>query len=135
VPAGPWEVGLERGIPVRIRVAQAIRDVLVGHDPPVTLSGRASARLAAIRAAGEPQTPDVGTMLADGKGSRVWWTWAGSKANASLAAALEAQGHEVTASPLSITCRRDVETGDLRRRADLASGGRCAHLDPTPWSG
>ncbi|MDQ1246142.1 MAG: ATP-dependent helicase Lhr and Lhr-like helicase, partial [Actinomycetota bacterium] len=111
-------------------LAQAIRDVLVGHDPPVTLSGRASARLAAIRAAGEPQPPAEGTMLAESQGSRVWWTWAGSKANASLAAALEAQGHRVAASPLSVTCSSDVGTGDLRHCADLlASEDAAPHLD------
>ena len=117
-------------------LAQAIRDVLVGHDPPVTLSCRASARLAAIRAGGDPQPPPEGTMLVDVKGSRAWWTWAGSKANVSLAAALEAQGHEVTASPLSITCGSDVGTSDLRRCADmLASEDAAPHVDPRALAG
>ncbi len=111
-------------------LAQAIRDVLVGHDPPVTLSARASARLAEICAAGEPQPPAEGTMLAESQGSRVWWTWAGSKANASLAAALEAQGHRVAASPLSVTCGSDVGIGDLRHCADLlASEDAAPHVD------
>ena len=69
-------------------------------------------------------------MLAESQGSRVWWTWAGSKANASLAAALEAQGHRVAASPLSVTCGSDVGIGDLRHCADLlASEDAAPHVD------
>ncbi|GGK66949.1 DEAD/DEAH box helicase [Nocardia camponoti] len=70
-------------------LSRAIRDVLVGVDPPVSLTKRAIGQLADIRA-----TKDVafsGATILEREGDSVrWWTWAGFRANATLSASLSA---------------------------------------------
>lgn len=71
------------------RMVRAIRDVLLGADPPVALTGRASTRLAQLREEATSLVHPGGTVVArDADGELKWWTWAGFRANATLIATL-----------------------------------------------
>ncbi|MFG3590469.1 DEAD/DEAH box helicase [Streptomyces sp. NPDC047990] len=71
-------------------LTRAMREVLLGTDPPVTLTRRAEASLAEQREADAPDTVHPGGTLITRVGSDVrWWTWAGYRANATLAATLQ----------------------------------------------
>ncbi|MFB6816375.1 DEAD/DEAH box helicase [Streptomyces sp. NPDC056347] len=70
-------------------LTRAARDVLLGEDPPVRLTGRASARLAEARETHLDAVHPGGTVIArHTDGDIRWWTWAGHRANATLAATM-----------------------------------------------
>jgi ATP-dependent Lhr-like helicase len=70
-------------------LTRAMREGLLGADPPVKLTPRASDCLAEAREAlGETVHPG-GTVIARTPTDLRWWTWAGHRANATLAATLE----------------------------------------------
>jgi ATP-dependent Lhr-like helicase len=90
-------------------LTRAARDVLLGADPPVALTDRARRILAEVRDEHLPAVHPGGTVIVrDGDDVR-WWTWAGYRANATLAATL---------SDITDTAQRFDDTG-LRLRADL----------------
>ncbi|MGW4028334.1 DEAD/DEAH box helicase [Streptomyces sp. NPDC004838] len=71
-------------------LTRAMRQVLLGTDPPVSLTRRAVACLAEQRETDAPDTVHPGGTLITRVGSDVrWWTWAGYRANATLAATLQ----------------------------------------------
>ncbi|MBG0825173.1 DEAD/DEAH box helicase [Planomonospora sp. ID91781] len=72
-------------------LSRAMRSVLCGADPPVRLSRRATERLAAVREDAPDTVDPAGTVVTrdPGTGDVRWWTWAGCRANATLAATLE----------------------------------------------
>ncbi|MFJ4689795.1 DEAD/DEAH box helicase [Streptomyces sp. NPDC088766] len=78
--------------PNRVRsytLARAARDVLLGGDPPVLLTRRAQAKLAEARETHLDVVHPAGTVITRRGDSDVrWWTWAGHRANATLAASL-----------------------------------------------
>lgn len=68
---------------------RAMREVLLGTDPPVRLTKRAVAQLSASRDDMLELVHPGGTRIVRGPGTEVrWWTWAGHRANATLAATL-----------------------------------------------
>ncbi|WP_034267108.1 DEAD/DEAH box helicase [Actinospica robiniae] len=68
---------------------RAMREVLLGADPPVKLSQRAVTRLDAVRAdAADVVHADSTVIVRRDSGDLVWWTWAGMKANLTLVATL-----------------------------------------------
>ncbi|HCA87291.1 MAG TPA: ATP-dependent helicase [Streptomyces sp.] len=71
-------------------LTRAMREVLLGADPPVSLTRRAEACLAGQRETDAPDTvhPDGTLVTRVGRDVR-WWTWAGYRANATLAATLQ----------------------------------------------
>lgn len=70
-------------------LCRAMRSVLLGEDPPVRLSRRAEERLATVREDGLQLVHPGGTVITrDDAGDVRWWTWAGSRVNATLAATL-----------------------------------------------
>ncbi|MET8663334.1 DEAD/DEAH box helicase [Streptomyces tendae] len=70
-------------------LARAARNVLLGEDPPVRLTGRAAARLAEAREAHLEAVHPGGTVVTRRPDGDIhWWTWAGHRANATLAATL-----------------------------------------------
>jgi ATP-dependent Lhr-like helicase len=70
---------------------RGVRDVLLGTDPPVRLTGRAQGRLAEARERYQDVVHSSGTVVVrQGDGDLRWWTWAGHRANATLAATLGA---------------------------------------------
>ena len=70
-------------------LSRAIRDVLLGADPPVRLTRRAHAALAEARETAPDLVHPGGTVISRGPAGDVrWWTWAGLRANATLIATL-----------------------------------------------
>ncbi|GFH34926.1 DEAD/DEAH box helicase [Streptomyces pacificus] len=91
-------------------LTRAMREVLLGADPPVSLTRRAQACLAGQRDLDAPGTvhPD-GTLITRVGADVRWWTWAGYRANATLAATLR---------PVADPLQRPAD-GWLRLREDL----------------
>ncbi|MFI7553052.1 DEAD/DEAH box helicase [Micromonospora sediminimaris] len=70
-------------------MVRAMREVLLGADPPVRLTQRARNRLAQLRDEAASHVHPGGTMIVrDREGEIRWWTWAGFRANATLIATL-----------------------------------------------
>jgi ATP-dependent Lhr-like helicase len=91
-------------------LTRAARDVLLGQGPPVHLTKRATVRLAEAREAHLHTVHPSGTLvtrLADG--DIRWWTWAGHRANATLAASL----------PSVVAPQRRFDDRWIRLRDDL----------------
>ncbi|MFE9763260.1 DEAD/DEAH box helicase [Streptomyces sp. NPDC005808] len=73
------------------RLARAVREVLLGIDPPVNLTRRAQGCLEEARERFMGRVHPGGTLIVreNGKADQLrWWTWAGHRANATLAATL-----------------------------------------------
>jgi ATP-dependent Lhr-like helicase len=72
-------------------LTRAMREVLLGADPPVRLTRRAVDRLAQEREdRGSLVHPGGSVIHRDSNGDLRWWTWAGYRANATLVATLGA---------------------------------------------
>ncbi|MBX7265847.1 DEAD/DEAH box helicase [Micromonospora sp. Llam7] len=70
-------------------LTRAVREALLGVDPPVRLTRRAVERLAREREERAHLVHPGGTVvLREDGGDLRWWTWAGVRANATLAATL-----------------------------------------------
>ncbi|MFD3910747.1 DEAD/DEAH box helicase [Streptomyces sp. NPDC058603] len=73
-------------------IVRAVREVLLGTDPPVSLTRRAQGCLEEARGHFTERVHPGGTLIArerENAGQLRWWTWAGHQANATLAATLE----------------------------------------------
>lgn len=91
-------------------MARAAREVLLGADPPVALTQRAKRVLAEVRDEHVSAVHPSGTVITrDGDDVR-WWTWAGYRANATLAATL---------SHLTDSVQR-FDDASIRMRSDLS---------------
>ncbi|GAA2411543.1 DEAD/DEAH box helicase [Streptomyces glaucosporus] len=113
-----WMTGGITGLSYEL--TRAMREVLLGTDPPVSLTRRAVARLAEARGTRAPDTVHPGGTLITRAGNDVrWWTWAGYRANATLAATLRS-----IADPVQRPDDRCV-----RLREDLTPGMWRAALD------
>ena len=69
-------------------LSRACRDVLLGADPPVALTQRAKGVLAEGRDEHLSAVHPGGTVITRDSEDVRWWTWAGYRANATLAATL-----------------------------------------------
>ncbi|MET7423630.1 DEAD/DEAH box helicase [Dactylosporangium sp. NPDC005555] len=69
-------------------LVRAMRGVLLGADPPVRLTRRASGRLEETRLRLSSLVHRGGPVVHRNKGQLRWWTWAGYRANATLATTL-----------------------------------------------
>lgn len=76
--------------PISYALSDAVRRVLLGAEPAgVRLTKRAQDRVADLRAEYAHRVDSSGSVVTGQDDSRVrWWTWAGARANAVLAAAL-----------------------------------------------
>jgi ATP-dependent Lhr-like helicase len=82
-----WTGGEVAGLSYSL--TRAMRDVLLGADPPVALTRRAAARLAEMRELDSAVGHSDGTVIMrTASGDVRWWTWAGYRANATLASTL-----------------------------------------------
>jgi ATP-dependent helicase Lhr and Lhr-like helicase len=83
-----WTTGGWSGLGYEL--SRAMREVLLGADPPVKLTRRAADRLAQEREERSALVhPGGSIILRDRDGDELrWWTWAGFRANATLAATL-----------------------------------------------
>ncbi|MGA5000777.1 DEAD/DEAH box helicase [Streptomyces arboris] len=100
------------------RVTRAVREVLLGTDPPVNLTRRAQGCLEEAREHFMERVHPGGTLIGreHGKADQLrWWTWAGHRANATLAATLE--GTAVPGQRISdhwVRLRGDLTPADWR---------------------
>ncbi|MGV9326752.1 DEAD/DEAH box helicase [Streptosporangium sandarakinum] len=92
-------------------LTRSMRTVLLGADPPVRLSRRATERLAALRESSLASVHPGGTVITRNSSADDvrWWTWAGFRANATLAATLEG---------IAVSGQR-VDDESVRLRSDL----------------
>lgn len=75
--------------PTSYELTRAARDVLLGTDPQVQLTGRARGCLTEARHRLLEYVRPAGTLIVREPNDDVrWWTWAGHRANATLAATL-----------------------------------------------
>ncbi|GAA4961487.1 DEAD/DEAH box helicase [Actinoplanes utahensis] len=85
-----WSTGAGGWSGLGFELSRAMREVLLGADPPVKLTRRAVDRLAQVREDTSSLVHPGGTViLREHRGGDLrWWTWAGFRANATLAATL-----------------------------------------------
>jgi ATP-dependent Lhr-like helicase len=82
-----WSTGGIAGLTYTL--TQAMREVLLGQDPPVRITRRATTRLGDLRTDRSVDWAHPGGTLITRVGRDVrWWTWGGYRANATLAASL-----------------------------------------------
>ncbi|WP_371633863.1 DEAD/DEAH box helicase [Streptomyces sp. NBC_01259] len=80
-------LGFERA--TSFELMRAMREVLLGSDPDVALSKRAVTAISEAREHFMDVVHPGGTLITRTSGGQVrWWTWAGHRANATLAATL-----------------------------------------------
>ncbi len=91
-------------------LARAVREVLLGAGPPVALTQRATRVLAQVRDEHVAAVHPGGTVIVRDNDDVRWWTWAGYRANATLAATL---------SHLTDSVQR-FDDASIRMRGDLS---------------
>ncbi|MFE3599057.1 DEAD/DEAH box helicase [Streptomyces sp. NPDC059142] len=120
-------------------LTRAAREVLLGATPPVTLTRRADSALGQVRErAAELVHPDATVLLRGGRDTNVrWWTWAGYKANVTLAASLSS-----VADPLQrptdtyIRLREDLTLQEWRQAKEHGTEQLCLPaVDPRALNG
>lgn len=122
--------GLPQGL--SYQMVGAMREVLLGADPPVSLTQRAVARLAKLRDEATSWAHPGGTVIVrDREGEVRWWTWAGFRANATLVATLsELADPSQRYDDASIRLRRDLDR-EMWRIATADAAGRICLPDVT----
>jgi ATP-dependent helicase Lhr and Lhr-like helicase len=94
---------------ISYELARAMRDVLLGATPPVTLTRRATGVLAGLRSDSIGRARSGGTLISGSDDDLRWWTWAGYRANATLKATLGSLADE----------SQRIDDISIRLRADL----------------
>ena len=90
-------------------LTRAVRDVLIGADPPIKMTKRAQIALAEEREDHSCEIHPGGTVITRSKSDIRWWTWAGYRANATLAATLsELTDEKQRVDDVSIRLRTDL---------------------------
>ncbi|MCX5386192.1 DEAD/DEAH box helicase [Streptomyces sp. NBC_00083] len=120
--------GVGSGRSASYELTRSAREVLLGADPPVALTRRAEAALAQARDSGAESVHPAGTVVVrGGRDTNVrWWTWAGYRANVTLAATLSD-----IADPLQrptdtyIRLREDLTLSEWNRTKASAIGQLC----------
>ncbi|MEN3540028.1 DEAD/DEAH box helicase [Microbispora sp. ZYX-F-249] len=106
-----WATSMSGG--ASFALSRAMRDVVLGADPPVKLTRRAVSGLTGIREDHRDLVRPDGTVIVRTGGDLQWWTWAGYRANATLTATL---------GPLADPTQR-VDDQHIRLRNDLTGTG------------
>lgn len=81
---------------ISFELARATRQVILGADPAVELSRRAASQLGTVRSARSGQVDPDALVIERGSDEQTWWTFAGTRANSTLSAALTQDGIEVS---------------------------------------
>ncbi len=127
-----WPGGTQ---PYSFELADAIRRVLLGAEPEgATLSRRAGERLARLRDEFAARVVTDGTAVADDAGIVAWWTFAGSRANSVLLAAIEAVARNWSTTGTSVSCRWRCAVAPRRRPSSERSRPPARGSVPT-WPG
>ncbi|TQJ20798.1 ATP-dependent Lhr-like helicase [Micromonospora sp. A202] len=108
-------------------LTRAMRDVLLGADPPVQLTARAKNRLSVDRYERSALVHSDGSMaVRTAQGDLLWWTWAGLRANATLTATLgEVVDPAQRFDDYAIRLRENLAPQDWRRLVADASHRLC----------
>ena len=98
-------------------LSRAMREVILGADPEVSMTARAVSRLAAERDdRSHLVRPDGTVIVRDSHGDLRWWTWAGFRANATLTATLSEMVDPVGRfDDLQIRLRQDLTPTTWRK--------------------
>ena len=126
-PADRPARSLWQGVPQphSYELCQAQRNVLLGAEPEVEMSKRAAAGLAKLRDEEGHRAAAIATVVEVGEEGARWWTWAGARGNATLAAAL----------PRMIDEDGRVDNHSLRLRSDVTMTQMRAAIDAVVGSG
>lgn len=118
-----WTSGGISGL--SFELTRAMRDVLLGDDPPVSLTRRAQGCLAEWREDEAPSIVHPGGTLVTRAGDDVrWWTWAGYRANATLAATLPSVADPVQRpTDFYVRLREDLTFASWRQARESAGNG------------
>jgi ATP-dependent Lhr-like helicase len=118
-----WTSGGISGL--SFELTRAMRDVLLGDDPPVSLTRRAQGCLAEWREDEAPSIVHPGGTLVTRAGDDVrWWTWAGYRANATLAATLPSIADPVQRpTDFYVRLREDLTFASWRNARESAGNG------------
>ncbi|KAA6219671.1 DEAD/DEAH box helicase [Streptomyces filamentosus] len=120
-------------------LTRAVREVLLGAEPLAVLTRRAKSALAQVREDNaEIVHPGGSVVTRGGRDTNVrWWTWAGHRANATLAASLGA-----VTDPLQrphsafLRLREDITTEEWRQATAVAAQQLCLPaVDPRAVNG
>lgn len=104
-------------------LARAMRDVLLGDDPPVTLTRRAHGVLAGLRSDGIGRVHRSGLVVSVADDDLRWWTWAGYRVNATLQASLAGVADPVArGSDLFVRLRADLRASSWPSLVRAVSG-------------
>ncbi len=104
-------------IALSFEMMRAQRDVLLGEDPDVPLSRRATERLDLVRESRGQQVAPDGVVVERSGSGLVLWTWAGVRANETLRAAWGgSQGRSFNDAMVvrGVAGLRRLDTGDLQ---------------------
>ncbi|WP_369203605.1 DEAD/DEAH box helicase [Streptomyces sp. PU-14G] len=124
-----WTSGSLTGLSYTL--TRAMREVLLGADPPVSLTRRAEACLVEWRQTDAPDLAHPGGTLVTRNGNDVrWWTWAGYRANATLTATLPSVADPVQRPTDCFVRLREDLTPDMWRTALAATDGGAALVLP-----
>ncbi|MGW3800119.1 DEAD/DEAH box helicase [Streptomyces clavifer] len=118
-----WSSGSLMGLSYTL--TRAMREVLLGADPPVSLTRRAAVCLTEWR---EDEAPELvhpeATLVARHDNDVRWWTWAGYRANATLAATLPAIADPVQRpTDCYVRLREDLTSDMWRASRESADNG------------
>ena len=117
---------LGEGRALSFELCRSVRDVLSGTDPACRLTGRAQREFAALRDQYGWVSQEGTSLTVDTSGGTRWWTFAGLRANTTLAAALsslaEGPGRAENLSvPLQGHASANSLTGQLSRPEAIRS--------------
>jgi ATP-dependent Lhr-like helicase len=112
-----------------------IRNVLLGATPPVELSNRAVTTLERVRTERELHVDQDKLVVERGKSDQMWWTFAGTRANGSIASALDQLGIESSPNAEGVRmafCPHETfgQVGEV-----FAAGGGRASIDQDALDG
>ncbi|MFG2052813.1 DEAD/DEAH box helicase [Micromonospora sp. NPDC048930] len=129
VESGGKALWMTGGVPQgrSYRMLRAMRDVLLGADPPVALTARATNRMAGLREEFASLVHPGGTLVVrESDGEVRWWTWAGFRANATLISTFsELADPTQRYDDASIRLRPDLSREMLRAGLADAAGRMC----------
>jgi ATP-dependent Lhr-like helicase len=107
-------------------IARSMRDVVLGAEPPVSLTQRAAGMLAGLRSDGIGRVRAGGLVVSRGDDDLRWWTWAGYRVNATLKATLGSVADEAQrVDDLSIRLRADLRPTSWRDVIDAVRDRLC----------
>ncbi|WP_103534291.1 DEAD/DEAH box helicase [Streptomyces sp. SM11] len=120
-------------------LTRAAREVMLGATPRVAFTRRADGALDQLRAKGKELVDPVGTvLLRGGRDTNVrWWTWAGYKANATLAATLASVSDPLQRpTDMYVRLREDLTSQEWHRAKSDAGERLCLPVvDPRALQG